>query len=492
MRRALRWLDRKPGAWLGFGMLLLFATEVRSPVAVLAWIAPLPCLRYLRLTPGWRPRLLFGVALFAAWTLATAKIASEPRILALAPLFALPIAISQVLAYLTWDRLRTRVAPWIATCVFAVGLASTEWVLHHFTPFGSWGATAYTQLDDLPLLQVASVAGIAGVAILVNATAAAIESALASDASARPTLAAVLTASIASHAAGTVRLALADVAADRLVTVATVDTDSDVGGLPLPSKELTHDWDRVLLSRTEEAARSGAALAVWPEAATLVWPEEEEDWDATIRSAAMRDGIDIVAAYVVPESTSPFVYRNEFRVFLHDGTVAPPYAKHHPVPGEPARAGVGPAPIIAREWGRLSGAICYDYDFPRMARDRAGADVVAVPASDWRGIDPVHAQMAAVRAIESGHSVVRATRFGLSLAVDPYGRVRGWRSAFEPGAGEMITQVPRSRVSTPYAFWGDAPLAGGVILLSALIVQRLRRRSIFSSGAVAQERATQT
>ena len=34
-----------------------------------------------------------------------------------------------------------------------------------------------------------------------------------------------------------------------------------------------------------------------------------------------------------------------------------------------------------------------------MARARRDAGIVAVPASDWRGIDPVHGEMAAVRAM---------------------------------------------------------------------------------------------
>src|SRR5208282_5605527 len=111
--------------------------------------------------------------------------------------------------------------------------------------------------------------------------------------------------------------------------------------------------------------------------------------------------IDVVAAYVMPTTATPFAYRNEYRLVLRDGRVEAPYAKHHPVPGEPAIAGTGPAPVVDREWGRLSGAICYDYDFPSMGIERArlGADLVAVPASDWRGIDPVHAQMAGLRAI---------------------------------------------------------------------------------------------
>jgi apolipoprotein N-acyltransferase len=432
---ALGPLDRRPFAWVLLGVVLLASTQIRAPVAALAWIAPVPWLRYLRSTTGRRSRAAFGLALFAAFTLATAKIASNPTILALAPMFALPVAISQGAGYAAWAWLRPRVSPALAACSFSVAIGIGEWVLPTLTPFGSWGATAYTQLDDLPLLQAVSVVGTAGVGMVVNLVAASIESAVARDDGWQRTLAASLSLAVALHAAGTARLAVADLADGATVAVAAVSTDADVAGPPLPSRERTAAWDRVLLSRTRDAARGGAVLAVWPEAATLVWPDQETAWVDSVRNVARETAIDVVAAYVVPVSATPFAYRNEYRVFLRDGAVLAPYAKHHPVPGEPAAPGIGPAPVVAREWGRFSGAICYDYDFPAVGRERAaaGADLVVVPASDWRGIDPVHAQMAAVRAIESGHSMLRATRFGLSLAVDPHGRPRAWHSAFEHG-----------------------------------------------------------
>ncbi len=479
MRAWLHWLDRRRWLWLLLGASFLELTQVRASVGVLAWIAPLPWLRYLRITGGWRSRLSFCVALFAGWTLATAKIASEPMLLALAPVFALPIAAGQAAAYLAWDALRPRVAPALAACSFTVLLATGEWALYSLTPFGSWGATAYTQLDDLPLLQVASVLGIAGVGATVNIVAASLESALARDARSGPLVASAIGVALVAHAAGTARLALADGAEVPTIAVAAIATDSDIHGPPLPSRDVTHEWDRLLLARTRDAARGGAVLAGWPEAATLVWPDEEAAWIDAVRVLAQESRIDIVAAYVTPASTAPFAYRNEFRVVLGDGTVGPAYGKHHPVPGEPAIAGVGPAPIVDRAWGRLSGAICYDYDFPPVGRGRgqSGADLVVVPASDWRGIDPVHAQMAAVRAIESGHSMLRATRFGLSLGADAYGRIRAWHSAFEPGSGVLFAQLPHARVRTFYTIWGDAPLAVAAGVLAIVVGKQFRRRA---------------
>jgi apolipoprotein N-acyltransferase len=71
--------------------------------------------------------------------------------------------------------------------------------------------------------------------------------------------------------------------------------------------------------------------------------------------------------------------------------------------------------------------------------------------------------------------MLRATRFGLSIAVDPHGRARAWRSAFERGTGVMFAELPRTRVATFYAFWGEAPLFFATALIAALVLNRMYR-----------------
>lgn len=466
-------LDRRPSTWLAAGAALLVLSQVSHAVALLAWIAPLPWLRFLRVTTGWKSRLALFGALAVGWTLAVFKIASEPTFFALAPLFSLPLALGHGAVLLAWDAFRRRAGDGLGAAFFALALAAEEAAIYSLTELGSWGATAYTQRSDLALLQSASVIGLAGTGALVTFVGASLEAALASERG-RPALAAALALAFVAQTLGAARLWLADVDPPASIRVAMIATDADVAGPPLPDRATTHAWDAALRDRTREAAAGGAELAVWTEAATLVWPDEEDAWVAELGRVAREANIDVVAGYVIPVSDAPLRYRNEYRLALRDGTVEVPYAKYHPVPGEPAIPGEVVAPFTERPWGVLSGAICYDYDFPPMARARRAAHVVAIPASDWRGIDPVHAEMAAVRSIESGHTLVRSTRFGLSVATDAYGRVHARRSAFEPGPAVVFASVPTERVATLYAVVGDWPLVG----LTALVVALgLRRRA---------------
>lgn len=140
----------------------------------------------------------------------------------------------------------------------------------------------------------------------------------------------------------------------------------------------------------------------------------------------------------------------------------------------------GTAPLVAHDhpWGRAAGAICYDYDFPAMARAHArlGAGLVVVPASDWRGIDPYHTQLARIGAISGGFSLVRSVRWATSAAFDAYGRTRATMDGFAADDLVMLATVPVTPVATVYARLGDTPVVTLCLTVLAAIGWRSRRR----------------
>jgi apolipoprotein N-acyltransferase len=469
-------LSRSSRVWLAAGAVLLGLSHMRWGVGVLAWVAPIPFLIYLRATSGARARLLVGLALFAGYTLAVLKIVTAPLPPALAPLFALPTAALATGAYLAWDLARRRSPAWVPPLVFAAASVVTEFAQHRYTPFASWGAVAYTQIDNLPLLQVSSLVGMAGVSFLVSWVAAALEAFWERPVAARRQLvvAGVLTAAAVGF--GTLRLGLAE--PGETVSVAAVGTDSTVGGFPYPSVDEMERVNQGLFARTEKAAAAGARLVAWTEAATLVLSEDEPAFVGRLSAAAAEHHIELVASYVVPDDVSR-TYQNKYVWVRPDGTVDHTYLKHHPVPGEPAVAGRESPRVVETASGRATGAICYDYDFPALALQQArlGLDLAVVPSSDWRGIDPIHAQMASVRAIEGGFSLLRSTRFGMTAAYDPYGRARAWESSFDSRQRVVVAALPRTGIKTLYVVIGDSLVAlCAAFTAMALVVPWVRRR----------------
>ena len=475
----MRHLDRRPWLWLCLGVALLVASQLRFGVGALAWLAPVGVLRYLRLTTGWRSRALVMLAMAIAWSLAVAKIVTPPMPLGLALAFGLPFAILLGVPYLLWSFARRHLGETVAPPLYAAAMVGGEWLCHAALPLGTWGAAANTQLDHLALLQLASVTGLHGVSFLVYWVAASAEATI--DERARWRHAAVALATVlVVVSAGQLRLAASAARDTETVRVASVDTDATFGATPeLPSRESIARADDALVDRTRSMARAGARIVVWPEGATLVQPEDEDAFVARVVALAREESVALVVAYVIPTSLDPLRYRNEYVLVTPRGRVAHRYAKHEPVPGEPAVRGTGPLPVyVSPELGRVSGAICYDYDFPRLGREHArlGVDLVVLPSSDWRGISPLHTEMAGVRAIEGGQSVLRSTRFGLSAGIDPYGRFRAAHGHFDPGPRTMLVDLPRHRVATVYAMIGDTfPIASLAFVFIALVLA-LRRR----------------
>jgi apolipoprotein N-acyltransferase len=413
-----------------------------------------------------------GAASALAMTLAVVKIATAPIPLAMTVVFGVPLGLISAAGLVAFAWVR-RVLDAEGTSngipvLFAVFMVLAEWLQHTCTEFGAWGVAAHTQTGDLALMQLASVTGLAGVSFVVYLVNAALEHTLHLQRQGRPSgrlLVFAVTTWLAVQAFGSARLFLFESATDT-VRVAAVGTDATFGGLPLPSARQRADIDATLERRVRSVAAQGAEIVVWNEGATLVLEEDRRAALTRWSSLARELEVVLVTAWITPVDLDPLLYENVSYTFLPDGSHTEPYLKHHPVPGEPAIAGPSPATSLEVGDTRLSTAICYDADFPRLGLVHAqrGVSLLALPSSDWRGIDPIHTEMAAFRAVEGGYSVLRSTRLGLSAGIDTTGRMRASRSWFDEGDRTMIVDLPRHRTWTPYSALGD-----WFILLCALI-----------------------
>jgi apolipoprotein N-acyltransferase len=462
----LDFFDRHPMAWLALGAALLAATHFRWGVDALAWFAWVPILRYLRLRGSIRSRFAVVAVVMVAMTVGVAKIVTGPIPLVMAAAFGVPIgfilAVPAVGFAVIRGMLTERVdTSWhgLTALLFPAFMVVGELCQHVFTPFGSWGAAAYTQLDDLALLQLASVTGLAGVSFVVYLVNAGLEHALHQGRQRGPWHRAVLATmgvALAVHIAGAVRLASFEVDTDT-VRVAAVGSDATFGGLPLPGDAEVARIDAEIERRVRAAASQHAELIVWNEGSTLVMPDDREAFEQRWASIADELDVEIVAAWITPIAVAPLTYENVSVTFRPDGSRTTPYLKQNPVPGEPAVKGTGPLPVIETSAGTVGTAICYDADFPRLGLGHAANDlsILALPSSDWRGIDPVHTEMATLRAIEGGYGILRSTRLGLSAGIDATGRMRGRQSWFDSADKVLLVDLPRAGTPTVYAALGD-------------------------------------
>ncbi len=83
-----------------------------------------------------------------------------------------------------------------------------------------------------------------------------------------------------------------------------------------------------------------------------------------------------------------------------------------------------------------------------------------------------HFEIVRMRAIETGLPVVRVANTGITGAVDGYGRRLGRLGLGR--AGSLDIHLPAPLVETTYSRLGDLPFFGGVVLLAAIAVWRVR------------------
>lgn len=464
---------------LGAVALLLFA-DGRNTIALAAWLAPMCLLRFVRTQPATRGVILAYAGLVVTRGIAFRGMTPIPGIFYY--IFLLISAISAVLPYAMDRWLGPYLRGVTRTLVFPVVLVVTQFIYAH-GPLGSWGSIAYTQSGNLPLLQLLSVTGLWGIVFLIGWFAAVASERLSEglrDPGALRGPALFAGVYLAVVLLGGARLALFP-PASKTVRVASL-SPAKIG--PAISDELlkaviagqateaeiaqfraaTGATQDELLARSEREARAGAKIIFWSEEGAFVLKNSEDELLQRGRSLASKYGIylGMSLATWTPKQLHPL--ENKLVLIEPTGEIAWQYLKSRPTPGpEAAMAVTGDKKLRLFDtgddtgYGRLSAAICYDTDFPGLMR-QAGAlqtGIMLSPASDWRGIDPRHTEIASFRAIEQGFNLVRQANNGSSAAYDYQGHRLASMDEFQSADLTLTSQVPTLGVRTLYSRLGD-------------------------------------
>ncbi len=126
-------------------------------------------------------------------------------------------------------------------------------------------------------------------------------------------------------------------------------------------------------------------------------------------------------------------------------------------------------PLLEAKGLRIAPYICYEVVYPEFAAALAArSDLLLTVSNDaWfgRSIGPLqHLQMARMRALEAGRWMIRATNNGVTVLIDPQGRVSERVPAFEQTV--LYGEVTPMTGLTPYLRWRSWPL----IVLGALLL----------------------
>jgi len=475
-----------PLVWLVLGASLL-GVLARVAIPSLAWIAVALLVHGTRSLPAAPGLTMLWIALYASLAIGNrgmiplGGVAYFVVLLMVATGTALPFIVDRIVA--------PRLGTWQSTLILPLAFVTVELLASRFGPSGSWGSLAYTQSGSIALMQSAAFVGLWGITFLVAWFGATVELLWSRGWNASEVRAPVVTFGavlVVTMLAGAIRVALAP---DGRPSIRVATLTMPIGFLPKGAMTLiseggvqptersrvsdelrrVHDW---FLDGSRREARAGARLVVWPEQNLLVFASDEGRFLERATHLAREERVWLAMGLGTVHLGEPRPLENKLVLVDPAGSVILSYLKSNPVPGWEAsiiRRGDGRLPVVATEEGRIAAAICYDADFPAFMRQAGAgaADLLLVPANDWRAIGTMHAQIAAFRAIENGVSLVRPAASGISTVVDPWGRVLATSDYFSPGDRAMTAQLPLGGVRTLYARTGDL---FGWICVAALVV----------------------
>jgi apolipoprotein N-acyltransferase len=451
----------------------------QTVLPIAAWITPVLLLRFTRQAPRTLTAWAGSAAALFVGDLIALRDGYTKLPLAANAVIALSGALIQTLPYLADRALSPRLRGILRSLVLPLAMTVLYWSTSRFSPFGTWGVVAYSQAGNLPLLQILSVTGLWGLVFLLFWLAPVANEIWERGADLKATRGPAFafgSVLLAVLLFGGIRLAFFPPAGPTVqaAALATPQALYDTAFAGLKAADLARSPEDVrarrrpaflavwndLLARSERAAAGGARIIAWPETVPLLAEDEPALLDRA-RGLARRHGLYLLMTPWIVRRTDRFPFVENLAVLLDPaGKELWRYAKSYPVPGiEDSRFGRGKdvVPLARSPHGRLASVICFDADFPWLARQagQGGADLLLVPADDWPAIEATHPQMAVFRAIENGASLLRPTSSGLTVAADYQGRSLGAVSTYRADRPLLVTALPTRGTRTFYARAGD-------------------------------------
>lgn len=378
-----------------------------------------------------------------------------------------------------------------------------EFGLAHLPAIGfPWNLLGYAAAGKLALVQITTLTGIFGLSLLVAAY-----NALVAWAALRYSL--QCKTGVKALAGATVALALVTIVGPRFVPQAPSDHVAHLVQTNFPvSNGYPSDWMQVHAAEMDQleaisigAAQKSPGIVVWPEV-----PAPFSLQDANFQARAQRIARGAKQGFLVgvidfkPLGNGQSGANNSAALLGSAGELDFIYDKIHLVPFSeyvPWRNWLFFARDLTgligdfqhgtqRKVGRISGGpfsvfICYEAIFPNEVRrfTQAGAQLLINISDDgWFGGSSApgqHLAMARVRAVENRRWLLRDTNDGITVSVDPYGRIAARLP--EHIRGELDAPYAFRSDLTPYVRWGDWLPWLCVLAVPVLLLMAVRDRS---------------
>ncbi len=341
-----------------------------------------------------------------------------------------------------------RANPFATLFAFPACWTAMEYAISLFSPHGSFGSLAYSQMSAPFAIQCASLFGAYSVTFLICLFANTVAIALRRETGSSLPVALGAALCVLDAIFGLVRLT--ETQPNTIRVAALSDMRAMVTAYKADTLQSAVDLSSHYARAVRAVAGQGARLVVIPEGGVIVKRQWRAAVFAPLIAASRETGTQIIAGAweLTPPGDLAFA-------FNPDGSMES-YGKRHPMPLLEAEFTPGTASGLLGN-GRAM-AICKDMDFPRSIRadSESGVRLMAVPAGDLVYDGWIHGRVALMRGVENGFSIVRSAHQGLLTASDSRGRLIANKTAWaRAGMSVLVADLPLGPGPTLYTRIGD-------------------------------------
>lgn len=357
------------------------------------------------------------------------------------------------------------------TLLLPLSGVTVEYLFSLVSPFGTWGSIAYSQYGNLPLIQIASATGIFGISFIIFWTYSFINYLIENKFNIniiKSTAIIYLCIVFLVYFIGGIRLSFSDVRSTPTVKISSIsvphsqlwkDIDNAAKNKDINTDDLKNKFKDIhdqLFQLTRQEAENGSKIVIWHESNGLVLDSDYDEFIHEGQKAASENNIYLLmtpTSINIDENTD----KNQSVLIDDNGNICFEYSKYHIVPGDRDIAGDGAIKYADTPYGRIGSIICFDGDFPPYSRQagKSNIDILLIPSSDWKAIDPIHTEMCSFRGIENGCNTLRQVQKGFSLSSDYLGRTISSMDYYNADDKVMVSHIPVRGTDTIYSHIGD-------------------------------------
>ncbi|MEW5767888.1 MAG: apolipoprotein N-acyltransferase [bacterium] len=209
---------------------------------------------------------------------------------------------------------------------------------------------------------------------------------------------------------------------------------------------------------TDQAIKKSPDIVVWPESSIRGWLLKRHRLKDRILKLA-REGNCLFVLGTQTRDKSKKEY-NSCLIISPQGKIVGQYDKTMLIPWAEREFAPGKKDtVIETRYGCLGTPICFESIYPSKSRQliREGADMLFVLTNDANfkktNLAYLHAMSAVFRAVENRSYVVRAAQTGISMIIDPYGRILKESDLYRPIVLEGKAGLRKE--TTFYSEYGD-------------------------------------